>query len=259
MLICNYSYINQICGHYHSGITNPVWIVAPHTMRGYYGLAQDSDNIEQIKRDSFPTGTNAPYSIIMGDKGSLLSSTTLVNGSSDLNAGMAMGRAISADLFGTSDLSGGLSLIVQLATDLAGSGTLTASMVGSLQMAANLAGSGDLTAALGLIANVATTLSGSGTVVGGLRGTASLEASITPFTELSPENLAAAVMNSLIEGNYTFKQCVEILTAVAAGKTTIIDLGGGDATVTFRNVSDTVDKVQADMSGSERIDVTITE
>ena len=44
-------------------------------MRGYYGKAQTDDNIEQIKRDSFPTGTNIPYSIIMGDSGALLSAT----------------------------------------------------------------------------------------------------------------------------------------------------------------------------------------
>jgi len=39
MLLRNYSYINFICGHTHSGPTNPLWILSPHSMRGYYGKA----------------------------------------------------------------------------------------------------------------------------------------------------------------------------------------------------------------------------
>lgn len=261
MLICNYSYINQICGHNHSGVTNPVWIIAPHRMRGYYGPAQtnellDNNGFSYQNKDSFPTGTNIPYSIVMGDKGALLSSTNTINGIGSVSGNVAMGRAISSTLSGTGDLSGSMSLIVQMASVLAGTGSLTATMVGSLQMAANLAGSGDLAGALGLIANISTTLAGTGTIVGGLRGTASLEANITPFTELSPESLSAAVMNSFICGTYTFKQCMEILAAVAAGKTTVVDLGGGLATVTFRDLCDTKDAVVADMTDSERTDVT---
>jgi len=150
MLICNYSYINQICGHNHSGVTNPVWIIQPHSMRGYYGLAQDSDVIEQIKRDSFPTGTESPYSLIMGDKGFLLSSTTTSNGVGTITSGLSMGKACEAALTGTGTISAAnLSLIVQLAASLSGSGTITtASLVGVVALAASLSGTGSLTADL---------------------------------------------------------------------------------------------------------------
>jgi hypothetical protein len=84
-----------------------------------------------------------------------------------------------------------------------------------------------------------------------------LEGDITPFTTLSPENLAASVWGSLLEGNYTAQDLMKILVAVAAGKTNITDLGGGLATVEFRDLQDTLNRVVADMTNSERTDVTL--
>lgn len=197
MLIANYSYINQICGHNHSGITNPLRFIRPHVMRGYYGLAQNSDVVEQIKRDGFPTGTNPPYSLVMGDKGALLSATTTIYGTSDTTFAMAMGLAAQCDITGSGDLTGGLSLVIQLACDILASGTISASLVGKLEMASALAGEGDLSASLGLIAFVISELTGSGTIEGTFFGTASLSADISSSSTLSPENLAAAVWNSI--------------------------------------------------------------
>lgn len=260
MLICNYSYINQICGHNHSGITNPVWIIAPHRMRGYFSRVPylDDNGFNVSSKDSFPTGTNPPYTIMMGDSGALLSATTTINGTGEVTGNAAMGRNCSATLEGSGTISGAsLSLVTQIAAALAGTGTLTGALVGTLQMAANLAGSGDIAGAMGLIANVSTTLSGSGALVGALRSTASLEADITPFTTLSPENLATAVWAKALEGTYTAGDIMRLLSAVAAGKSTIVDLGGGAATVTFRDINDIADRVEADMTDSERTTVTL--
>lgn len=200
MLIANYSIINQICGHNHSGITNPLKWIRPHVMRGYYTYSDAGPNDAQIKRDGFPTGTNPPYSLVLGDKGALLSSSNTTNGVGSMTSGMAMGRAIaSTDLNGSGTVSAAnLSLIIQLAcTDLLGSGTLSASMSGLVQLASTLAGVGEITSALQLLAFVASNLTGTGAITATLRGTATLEAEITPFTTLSPENLAASVWNSV--------------------------------------------------------------
>lgn len=229
-------------------------------MRGYYALTPtlDSNGLSINSKDSFPTGTNNPYSIMMGDKGSLLSATTTTNGVGVITSNMAMGRAISASLDGSGTISNAaLSLITQIASALSGAGALTGSLVGTLQMAANLAGSGNIAGAMGLIANVSTTLTGSGALTGTLRGTASMEADITPFTDLSPENLATAVWAKALEGAYSAGDIMRLLSAVAAGKTTIVDLGGGLATVTFRDINDTTDRVDADMTDSERTNVTL--
>jgi hypothetical protein len=213
---------------------------------------------DETEKDSFPTGTNPPYSYILGLKGALLSSTTLINGTSDLTGGMAMGINIEANLAGSSTVAANLSLIVQLATTLSGTGVLTGSMVGIVQLASDLAGSGDLQGALNLLVSMTANLSGTGTISGALlTGIAHMEAEISPFTDLSPESLASSIMNYMVEGNYTFEQCIRLLTAVAAGKTTVVDLGGGLATVTFRDINDTQDRVEADMTNSERTNVTL--
>lgn len=199
MLIANYSYINKICGHNHSGITNPCKFIRPHTMRGYYGKAQTDDNIEQIKRDSFPTGTNPPYTLIMGDKGTLLSSTTTIDGEGLFNiTSLSMGLAAASNLEGSGSItSASLSLIIQLACNILASGTISASLVGKLEMASALAGEGEITASLNLIAFVVSELTGSGTIEGTFKGNASLSADISSSSTLSPENLAAAVWNSI--------------------------------------------------------------
>jgi hypothetical protein len=247
-------------------------------MRGYYG------NNTALKIDSFPTGTNSPYALMMGDKGALISATTTISGVGSLVSGMAMGRSISATLEGSGNLTAGLSLIVQFASELSGSGGLTAGLVGTLQMAANLIGSGDLVGGLGLLANISATLNGTGDIVGSLRGTASMSASITPFTELSPESLAASVWAAIanqnnisgsmgeklndagsasnpwtevIEGTYTAAEVLRLLASVAGGKSTIVDNGNGNATITFRDINDTTDRVVADVTDGSRNSLTL--
>lgn len=197
MLIANYSYINQICGHNHSGITNPCKFLRPHVMRGYYGKSQVDGNIEQIKRDGFPTGSNPPYAIVMGDKGGLISSSNTISGASSTSISMAMGLAAQSALSGSGNLTGGLSLVIQLACGILAEGDISASLVGKLEMASALAGQGDLEASLGLIAFVVSEITGSGSVEGTFYGTASLSADISSSSTLSPENLAAAVWNSI--------------------------------------------------------------
>ena len=204
MLICNYSYINQICGHNHSGITNPVWIIAPHPMRGYYGKAQYEDIQEQIKRDGFPTGTNIPYSLIMGDKGALLSSTTTNNGIGIIVSGLSQGINIVSALTGTGTITNAqLSLIVSLAASLSGSGTITvANLVGVVSLAASLSGTGNLTAGLSVIAYMNAILAGTSSVTADLKGILSMEANIyVNQSEETVQQIVDGVWNAL-SANY---------------------------------------------------------
>lgn len=60
-----------------------------------------------------------------------------------------------------------------------------------------------------------------------------------------------------IEPNITMQETLRILLAVAAGKTTITDLGGGLATVVFRDTNDSKNRLTASMTGSERTTVTL--
>lgn len=58
-----------------------------------------------------------------------------------------------------------------------------------------------------------------------------------------------------IESGHTAQQILRIMSSVMAGKTTIVDNGNGTATVKFRDLNDTVDRVSSEMQGSERINV----
>lgn len=112
-----------------------------------------------------------------------------------------------------------------------------------------------------------------------LRATGVLAGDITPYTELSPQSLSDAVWSAsaaahdvagsmgeklndagsaanpwteVIESGYTAEQIMRILFAVAAGKTTISNLGEGEAIVAFRDQADTTNRILANMIGSER-------
>jgi hypothetical protein len=197
MLIRNYTYdMGNLSGHYHSGITNPLLFIAPHRMRGYFTRPEAVE--AQVSRDSFPTGTNPPYSYVLGDKGALISSTTQISGTGSLTSSVAMGRSVSATINGTGSLTAGVSLIVQVAAALTGTGALTASMTGVVSLACTLAGSGNLTASLGLLANVVANLTGSGSLSADVRGKASVSATIyVNAGTATTEELAAAVWNAL--------------------------------------------------------------
>jgi hypothetical protein len=64
-------------------------------------------------------------------------------------------------------------------------------------------------------------------------------------------------LDTILEGTLTAGQVLKILLAVAAGKTDVAELGGGSATVTFRDYADTKDRVTATMAGSERTAVVL--
>lgn len=69
---------------------------------------------------------------------------------------------------------------------------------------------------------------------------------------------ASQMLNAQIQGPYTMADVLRILAAVAAGKTTIVDLGSGAATVTFQAIDESGPVVVADMQGSERLSLALT-
>lgn len=214
MLICNYSYINQICGHNHSGLTNPVQFIRPHVMRGHFTPAQYESLLDQIKRDSFPTGTNHPYSIITGDKGGLISATTTLINTGQITANVSSGINIEATLNGLSTIStSNLSLIISLASNIASSGNITtASLVGTVALAATLAGVGSVTAGLNVVAFMQTTLAGSGLITADLKGKLALAATIyVNQSEATVAELVDGVWNALLADYNTANTMGEVM------------------------------------------------
>lgn len=150
-----------------------------------------------------------------------------------------------------------LQLVVSGSGEASISLTGSADLIGTALIAGSVGATLDngtpvLTALADIIANSPVNISGSATA----RADGFMAGDITPYTTLSPENLATAVKNISIETGYTLGDILKILSAVAAGKTTIVDLGGGNATVTFRNLGDSLDRLVADMTGSQRTSIT---
>lgn len=81
---------------------------------------------------------------------------------------------------------------------------------------------------------------------------------VNKIGDLTANDVEGAVLESKVEGDYTLKEAIRLLLSVALGKTDIVDLGGGAATVTFRDINDTKNRVVAIMAGSERTSVTKT-
>ena len=74
---------------------------------------------------------------------------------------------------------------------------------------------------------------------------------------INQDTISNAIGTREFETGYTYDEVLRVITAVLAGKTIITDLGGGLATVKFRDLADTKDRVVVDMDGSERTNVTI--
>jgi hypothetical protein len=75
---------------------------------------------------------------------------------------------------------------------------------------------------------------------------------------LVENNTMLLALTGAVEGSYTMFDILKILAAVAAGKTRITDLGSGNAHVEFDHIDESGVAVEAEMSGSERTDVTLT-
>lgn len=202
MLLNNYSYDNNIniCGHTHSGKTSPFSFIGPLVMRGYFTRCQTEETQGVLDKDSFPSGAQPPAAYLLGDKGALLSSTTLINGTGTLTGSIAQGINIAATINGTSSLSANASLIVSLASTIAGTGNISAaSLVGTVGLAATLAGTGNVTAGLNVIAFMNAVCAGSGGVTANLTGTASLAAHIyVNESEATVSQLVEGVWNALL-------------------------------------------------------------
>lgn len=208
----------------------------------------------------YANGHLAPESFVLPTSAGSLSSYTL--SSSAMSAGTIV---ITAAI--PMDGSASMQITVQSA-----SMSLLAELVANGAMVLSVSSAG-LSSALFALANGSMTISGTALLGGiipieangvivlassaALEALASMEAEAGGPQPLSPEGLANAVWQKSIDGAVTGEEILRVLAAVAAGKTTIADLGGGAATVVFRNLTDALDRVSADMQDSERTGVTL--
>lgn len=168
----------------------------PGTMRNrFYGENQTANVFSQ---SSLPHGYTAPYTWVLAPKAGGLGSNVGIQNSGALTANLAAGKNLESAIACSGDInSASLALVVSMIAAISASGTITnAALVSYLNMSASLAASGDLTGSLTALGKMIASMSGTGSMSPTMNATANMEADITPFTELSPESLAAAVWNA---------------------------------------------------------------
>lgn len=143
--------------------------------------------------------------------------------------------------------AGRISNVFDVSANIMGDGYI----VGDSTVVFTVSGSGDLLASINGSATVTFTVLCDILGYGYMSGNADISAQPTAA------DIAGEFFATFIDGAFTMRDVLKILASVAAGKTTVADLGGGNATVTFRDLSDTTDRVVADMTNSERTDVAI--
>ncbi len=203
---------------------------------------------------SFPVGLpNGWYPPIEG--GEMVMRST---GSSSMTANLYPSKSMAIDLTGFGDLQATAGLVISMLCAMTGSGTLTAAIEGRLNMSADFTGSGDLEASMSGIGNMLCDMTGTGDLeaVIAAYGNMAIDIVVTG-TGLTTANVGQAVLSTLVESGYTAADILRILGSVSAGLTTITDLGGGDATVAFTGLDGSTVRVEADMEGSERVNITI--
>jgi hypothetical protein len=255
---------------------------SPGTFRSMWGrgdrMNQSVGQGIPSKLAGIPSGHLAPSSWVLPYKpGAMSSFTNLVVTVTPGLLNLAAGVNISGDSTVTITVNpadgqlivsavGSTSITFNLAANLAGA--LSASGSTSFSFTVNNATLGAIVDAVGA---ALVQFSNSATV----RATGNLSGDITPFTELSPQNLAAAVWQALasayntpgsmgellnsagaaadpllgvVEGGLTLRDVLRILLAVNAGDATGLE----GSTMVFKSQDGTVDRVEATYTSGSR-------
>jgi hypothetical protein len=174
------------------------------------------------------------------------------------------GGFIRATLTGESSFLATISSIGNMTATLSGEGTLNPGANLAFNMYCTLIGEGNLTPDLKAKAWMWATLDAGSRPSAYDIAQEIWQAQATQYNstgtmgeKLNGAGTAGNPWTEVIESGLTAGQVMKVIASVLAGKTVITDLGGGNATVVFRDVNDTKDVVTADMEGSERTDVTL--
>lgn len=191
MILGNVSQFN-LGSHRHLGAFGDRYTnYKPSTWHNFF--FPDTTTTSTVKSTSFPTGTEPPYSWIVGEKGGELSSTVGMSGLGSIVSNLTNGKGLEANIGGGGSLSATVSLLYQLVASLSGAGSLSGSLSSALGLSANLSGAGSLSATVSLLQAMAASLSGSGIIVANLKQVISMEADI--FV-----NSGTATVNELVAG-----------------------------------------------------------
>jgi hypothetical protein len=199
MLLNNYSVLNSNPGREigGGGINNIFGYCKASTWYNFYtGGAAISG---ETQKSSFPNGyTNYNAWLLAFVSGGIGSINSIESAFSYSNANLAGGVNGTADLSASFAITNAnLGLIVSATADLLSSFNVSADIVGQLNMSASLAFSGNIVASLSALGNAVADLNASFDFSATPYASGDMSADISTTVTLSPENIAAAVWNSI--------------------------------------------------------------
>lgn len=203
------------------------------------------------------------------------------DGSGSLVADLIPTRTMALDMTGAGDFEATAGLAVAMALAMTGSGAFAAQITGFLNASLDMTGSGDLSADLSGIASMVLAMLGSGSLEATIAAYGNMQLDIVVTgTGLSTANVGQAVWSALasannaagtmgeklndagsasnpwtevIESGFTAAEILRLIAAATAGKMS----GANTATVTFRDLGDTKNRIVADVDATGRTDVTL--
>lgn len=221
-LIGNYSVLTKSNARWTNGTTtagayaanNRANFTAPSRLR--------SRTIFWSESQALPHGYTMGKAVFPALKEKAISSFTRIGGQGSVTGILWEVKLSDGTLTGSGTItSAELAVLSQAEAALSGSGAISqADLQTVVSLTALLAGSGALSADINALVPLEGSLSGAGVVAGStnLTGIGRLEAAITPFTELSPENLAASVWAAAAaDNNSTGTMGEKLNDASAAG------------------------------------------
>lgn len=145
----------------------------------------------------------------------------------------------------------------QIAARVQAEGANIANLIADGNMSASLEAEGELAANGNVLANGYAAFAGEGDFIADIRAQGNMTAVVDIGARPSAFDVSQAVWFGTTFDGIGANKVMEVLLAVAAGKTNV-DTSGASPVVTFRDTSDTIDRVVATMDGSERTNVTIS-
>jgi len=181
-------------------------------------------------------GLNAASSLagsgdLTGALGSLVGILADLNGDGSLTGSIASAVQGVASMAGSGDLTGAIVGVVQMITAITGANTSSGGIIGVWDMGASLSGTSAVTSTLLAIANLVSVLVNTSelSITQGAIPT-NIESDISSCSDLSPENLAAAVWNSIAASfNNAGTMGAKMNSAASAGDPWSTILPGGYA------------------------------
>ena len=252
----------------------------PGTLRSMWGRTDLRNQTvgEGISSElpGIPYGHLAPSSWLLPYQGGAMSAFTYEGAAFAVGA-LNVAAGVNAEGAATLTFTAGPSQL-DLIVSAIGSSTITFTASGTALVALNASGSTSVTftvgaATLGAIIDAVASALVSFTASATPRATGNMAGNITPFTELSPQNLASAVWSALatannepgtmgeklndagaaanpwtevIESGFTASDILKLIAAATAGKARDAET----ASVKFRDLNDTKDRITATVDGN---------